>query len=274
MANQVKNYFLAPSTDSPPDGLLALGNIIFSPRQPVPPLAPPPNVPLPNVSSSKDNFTWTRSQSTSAKLGLWTKFVEFLKLHASTDTLCTAREVYSFTRMETTEFFPDDSFVREAMIASAVSEYLTRQRFHKSVYMIVGIKVVAGARVRTLQREEYGRGIGGGADFALAGTVPAAVGANIEGKGGEREEIGYTDGNKFVFAFRVRKVCVRKSGRVKQDDYHSHALLNANDEHDDHGEEPTFVVNGLEDIDETGEEFQLDGETVVEGKEEVRVYVG
>jgi len=273
MANQVKTYFLAPSTDYPPNGLLALGNIILSPKQPVPPLAPAPTAPLPHVSSSKENFTWTHTHSKSVKLGLWTKFVELLNLHASTDTLRTVQEVYSFARMDTTEFFPDESFVRDAMAAPAVIEYLARQRFRKSVYMVVGIKVVAGAQVRTVRQAEYGGGIGGSVYLTLAGGLPFAVGADSEGRAGQQEEVGFTDRKEFVFAFRVRRVLVRSSGRVEQNNHNRNALLAADDD-EDKGDEPAFVIDGLEDVDETGEEFQLDGETVAEGEEKVRVYGG
>ena len=273
MANQVKNYFLAPSTDYPPNGLLALGNIILSPKRPVPPLAPAPAAPLPHVSSSKENFTWMRNHSASAKLGLWTKFIELLSLHASINTARTVQEVYSFARMDTTEFFPDAGFVRAAMAAPAVKEYLERQRFRKSVYMVVGIKTVAGATVRTVRRAEHGGEVGAGLDLSLVGGPPVALGSTVGGRVGDGEELGFTDGKEFVFAFRVRKVRVRESGRVEQDDYNRDALLGADDDEED-GEKPAFEADGLEDVDEGGEEFQLSGETVTEGEEEVHVYAG
>ena len=74
-----------------------------------------------------------------------------------------------------------------------------------------------------------------------------------------------------MFAFRVRKVRIHESGRVEQDDYNRDALLGADDDEGEE-EELAFEVDGLEDVDEAGEEFQLGGETVTEGEEEIRVY--
>jgi hypothetical protein len=86
------------------------------------------------------------------------------------------------------------------------------------------------------------------------------------------EQLGFTDG-EFVFAFRVRKVRIHESGRVEQDDYNRDALLGVDDDEGEE-EELAFEVDGLEDVDEAGEEFQLGGETVTEGEEEIRVYAG
>lgn len=81
-------------------------------------------------------------------------------------------------------------------------------------------------------------------------------------------------GWEFVFAFRVRKVRIHESGRVEQDDYNRDALLGADDDEGEEEEELAFEVDGLEGVDEAGEGFQLGGETVTEGEEEIRVYAG
>jgi hypothetical protein len=124
-----------------------------------------------------------------------------------------------------------------------------------------------------VRQAEYGGGIGGSVDLTLAGGLPFAVGADSEGRVGQQEEVEFTDRKEFVFAFRVRRVLVRSSGRVEQNNHNRNALLAADDD-EDKGDEPAFVIDGLEDVDETGEEFQLDGETVAEGEEKVRVYAG
>ena len=86
------------------------------------------------------------------------------------------------------------------------------------------------------------------------------------------EELGFTGGKEVVFAFRVRKVRVCDSGRVEQDDYNRDVLLGA--DYDEKEEELAFEVDSLDDVDEARKEFQLGGEMVVEGEEEVRVYAG
>jgi len=271
MANQVKNYFLSPSSDYPPGGPLALGNIIISPKRPVPPLAQAPSTPLPDISTSKDNFQWTRSHNTATSVGGWSKFLELVSFHASANSSSTVEEIYSFTRMDTTEFFPDDDFVRKAMAAPAIGSYLARQRFRKSVYIVVGIKTVTGARVRTVRHSGRGGGVGGGLDLSLAGGPPVAVGADFNRENGHGEELEFTDDKDFVFAFRVRKVRVRKSGRVDQDEYNRDGLLGLDDD-DAENTSSAFTVDGIDDADETGEEFQFDFHKIAEGEDEIRVY--
>ncbi|CAN8101794.1 unnamed protein product [Discula destructiva] len=90
MSNHVKTYFLSPSWDYPPNGLLAIGNIILSPKRPVPPLYQASNeggelVSGPHLTSYKNNVEWTRASSVAGKFGLWTKFLDLLGIKLDTN---------------------------------------------------------------------------------------------------------------------------------------------------------------------------------------------
>jgi hypothetical protein len=274
MANQVKNYFLAPSTDYPPNTVLSLGNVVISPKRAVPALAlAPKSSPHPSqISSSKSDFQWTRNHTSSVKLGVWAKFLEFLDLGVSTDTSNTRQEVYSFAQMDTTEFFPDDGYVRTALTAPAVKQYLERQRSSKSVYMVVGIKSVQGATVKTIQSSDRGAGLRAGVDLALVGGPPVAPGGEAEGRLGNGEEVAFSDDKEFVFAFRVRKVRIRRSGVVAQNDYNRNSLLGVDDEdddEDDESQEDHLLVEGLEEEDADFQDSQV--EFVIDGNDQVKV---
>jgi hypothetical protein len=275
MANQVKNYFLAPSTDYPPNTVLSLGNVVISSKRAVPALAlaplsfPPPS----QISSSKSDFQWTRNHTSSVKLGVWAKFLEFLDLGVSTDTSNTRQEVYSFAQMDTIEFFPDDEYVRTALTAPAVKHYLERQRFSKSVYMVVGIKSVQGATVKTIRSSDRGAGLRAGVDLALVGGPPVAPGVEAEGRFGNGEEVAFSGDKEFGFAFRVRKVRIRRSGIVAQNDYNRNTLLGVDDDDDDgddgESQENHFLVEGLEEEDADFQDSQV--EFVIDGDDQVKV---
>jgi hypothetical protein len=269
MANQVKNYFLAPGTDYPPNTVLSLGNIVISPKRAVPALAsaPAPTSFLPQIISSKTDFIWTRDYTSSISLGVWTKFVQFLDLGVSTDNSHTRQEIYSFAQMDTTEFFPDADYVRDALAAPAVKRYLERQRFRKSVYMVVGIKSVTGTTVRTIRSSDRGASLSAGVDLGLRGGPPVAPGGEVQGRLENGEEIAFSHDKEFVFAFRVRKVRIRRSGSVVQDDYNRHSLFGVDD--DDEPREDGLIVEGLEDADAGSEDFHV--ESVIDGNDQVNV---
>lgn len=274
MANQVKNYFLAPSTDYPPNTVLSLGNVVISPKRAVPALAlAPKSSPHPSqISSSKSDFQWTRNHTSSVKLGVWAKFLEFLDLGVSTDTSNTRQEVYSFAQMDTTEFFPDDEYVRDALNAPAVKQYSERQRFSKSVYMVVGIKSVQGATVKTIRSSDRGAGLRAGVDLAVVGGPPVAPGGEAGGRLGNGEEVAFSDDKEFVFAFRVRKVRIRRSGVVAQNDYNRNSLLGVDDDDDDdddESQEDHFLIEGLEEEDADFQDSQV--EFVIDGDDQVKV---
>lgn len=269
MANQVKNYFLAPSTDYPPDTTaLSLGNVVISPKRAVPALAHAPSAFPPHslIKSSKSDFQWTRSHTSSVKLGVWAKFAQLLDAGASTDASHTRQEIYSFTQMETTEFFPDEEYIRTALNVPAVKQYLDRQGFRKSVYMVVGTKAVRGATVKTVRSSDKGAGLNAGVDLVAMGGSPVALGGEVGAQLKNEEEIAFRDDKDFIFAFRLRKVRIRGNGSVAQDDYNRNTLLGVDD---DEPSKDEFSAVGLEDADAGAENFCI--EQVIDEDDQVNV---
>lgn len=78
MANQIKQYFLAPSWDYPPNGSIALGNIIVSPTRPVPAVVAATSAAGSeglNISSTKHGVEWQKGKTNAHKFGIWTKLL-------------------------------------------------------------------------------------------------------------------------------------------------------------------------------------------------------
>jgi hypothetical protein len=102
MSNQIKTYFLAPNFHliPPPDGPLALGSIITSPRAPERILNKTTRIPIPIASvytTHQTKWSSTRSALTETKIGVWTSFLQVvLGITANVDVNCChdSNEVY------------------------------------------------------------------------------------------------------------------------------------------------------------------------------------
>ncbi|ROW09899.1 hypothetical protein VPNG_06357 [Cytospora leucostoma] len=326
MANQTKNYYLAPGWLYPPNSShIALGNIISSPKHPVPALASSsaPTTVVPSVESGdvasdskytqdagtqaidlegdsyqgipaepamaaepvtgvhqnsvgmreshnssgdtsgmdcppvkayQEGIEWTRERHLAGIFGIWTKFLQTVAgVDISTQFDTSRDEVYKFERMYTEEIFPTADFVRRAMEAPNVVSYLQSHKLHlarRSLYMIIGVKWVTGASIRTMVAKETGGKVEIGID-ATAGTS-VSFGPSIEVSRGIKDTVAFEGSSDFVFAFRVRKVKMRASGEMRVRDFNKGALFSADDkEQREDGEQLSKLVqvDGLEDED-------------------------
>lgn len=274
MSNHVKNYFLAPSWDYPPNGLLTIGNIIVSPKRPIPPLfsatsdnkessshgtqdarAAPAH---PHIRSFKDDVEWTRERAVAGKFGVWTKFLETLGADVGGSFSSEHSEALRFDRVETEEFFPDDAYLRRAVASAGVRAFLQRHRLRpKTLYVVVGVKTVTGAAAG---RREAARELGGEADVAVDGAllgavggVPVSVGPSAGWTRRSKDSVAFGGSSDFVFAFRVRRVKIVASGDVVQDDHHRGAMLGLPGEGEDEERDGDgglgFRVVGVDDED-------------------------
>ncbi|KAL2145796.1 hypothetical protein VTI28DRAFT_6295 [Corynascus sepedonium] len=259
MANEIKQYFLAPSWDYPPNGPIALGNIIRSPTRPVPPLLAATSVGRPLISTTKHNVEWTRDKASTHSFGVWTKFVESVGVNLGFEASNATQDVFRFERMCTEEYFPDEAFLAKALASEGVQRQLALAKRRRRgmmgvgrapVYVIVGVKTVSGAQVRRMKARAGGVQAEVAVDAALMGAagVPMSVGPAV-GVGWEREEsMTFEGSDDFVFAYRVRKVWLGGSEKgVRQEDYFRGAMLGlGNREAFQEEVEPESVV--LEDL--------------------------
>jgi hypothetical protein len=184
----------------------------------------------PISKTNKYGVEWTRDTTKIQGFGIWTKFVEFLGVDAGIVATQSTADVFRFDRMQTEEYWPDDTFLTAAVSSSpALKRRLVDQR--KAVFVIVGVKTVSGAEVK---RTRY-RGAAGmlevAVDLAMVGApVPLTLGPTGELGGGKEERTGFTGSDDFVFAYRVQKVKLgnRRVGNEKevvQKDYVRGAML-------------------------------------------------
>ncbi|KAK3299817.1 uncharacterized protein B0H64DRAFT_1527 [Chaetomium fimeti] len=290
MAAQKKQYFLAPSWDYPPSGPIALGNIILSPSRPVPALlsattlSPPPlsseskpeTLAGPNRTSTfKHNVEWTRDQSLSRSLGVWSRFIELLGVRLDFETSRSTQDVFRFASVRTEEWFPSEEY-----LAAALRDPMVRRRMgagkgalvRRAVYVVVGVKTVSGAQVKRV----WTRGLAAQTEVsvdAMGASVLVASGPAGGVKWERGESMEFEGGDDFVFAYRVRKVWLRAGEKgVGQDDYTRGTMLGESlgDEKEGEGVDmENVVVEGL-DASDIGDKWS--GSEVVDDGEDIEVF--
>ncbi|RAH76629.1 hypothetical protein BO86DRAFT_393307 [Aspergillus japonicus CBS 114.51] len=248
-----KTYFLCPTSDflhPPPVGPLCLGSILRSTSTPHCPLNRGGSVavtaPLPPVVETD----WRKTISTEQGLGCGV-YAQFLQLatggsplgpEVSVETSRKRAEVFAFDRVTTLSFEPTQEYVEEAIQAPAVQTWLRepKQRFAPvvSLYLVTGMKLVQGARIKYSTSQSATVRGNVGFDVTALGTSIGPKGhwvsRNEDGTELKREM-------EFVFAFRVNRL--RFGRRLKVEEYNKGAFLAVGGEQDDNA----FVL--VEDID-------------------------
>ncbi|KAH6651316.1 hypothetical protein F5144DRAFT_589559 [Chaetomium tenue] len=278
---------------------VSLGNIILSPSRPVPPLlaasaptlagltptstptgpTPPPTDTLPTptnpnltrTSTTKHNVEWTRAQSLSHTLGVWSRFIQCLGIRLDFETSHARQDVFRFASVRTEEWFPSDEFLAAAVQDPGWGEGQVGVGEAGGVRGGGGEDGVGGAGEEGVDAGAGGAdGGGGGCDGGVgAGGVGAAGGVKWE----RGESMEFEGGDDFVFAYRVRKVWLRGGGKgVGQDEYVRGKMLSESygDGKGGKGDDmEDVVVEDLEDFD-IGDKWS--GSAVVDEGEEIEVF--
>ncbi|KFG83177.1 hypothetical protein MANI_002889 [Metarhizium anisopliae] len=277
MANQVKNYFLAPSWDYEPDAkpnvTIALWNIISSPKTVIPPLAAATAVPAPDdtARSTKTGFEWRQERDKEKKYGLWTKFLSALlgiDVNVGHKDGTSVHDLYTFKEMVTKESFPTAEYLEKMVNQGSVRKYLTNSNFEKPVYVVVGTKAVSGTTVKQVLKSQRSTNFNSSANLTKAGA-PLSLGPEFSVSNTKGDTVSFEGSSDFVFAFRIRKIVVNSQFEIQdeKDENEGTALGDYNDER-----EVALTVKGLEGDDSTAADHYGSKDVVVEdGDEEVRV---
>jgi hypothetical protein len=119
---------------------------------------------------------------------------------------------YSFEKLETRSFFPDQTYLDEALQKSRIKLYIEVSE-HAPIYMITGAKVVRGANstVKTAiakNREAH-------ASLGVSATVfgaPVSIGPEAQGSTSQKQTVSFGgpsdvgDLTDFVIGYRLRLI--------------------------------------------------------------------
>jgi hypothetical protein len=256
MAKFMKTYFLCPTSDfirPPPDGSLFLGSIIPSTSVPESSFNKDTTVPLVNMDQPIIETDWKKTVSTENKVGLGV-YAQFLKnsgLGPEVDFERSSKRsnIFAFDEVKTVSFQPTPEYVAEAMKAPTVQYWLNepRQRFSPivSLYLITGMKIVKGAKIKYSTSEDTEVKANIGLDVPAWGLTAGPKGSwsRID-----EDETEFNRDSEFVFAFRVKRLRITR--KVKIEEYHKGAFLTIGKDEDGKETEPVLV----DDMD--GSEFE------------------
>ncbi|EGR44534.1 uncharacterized protein TRIREDRAFT_112163 [Trichoderma reesei QM6a] len=268
-----KTYFLCPTSNfirPPPAGPLSLGSIIRSTSTPQYPLNRGSIVAVSDADPPVVENDWKKTVSTQKGIGLGV-YAQFLQVaiggaplgnEVNFEHTSKTANTFAFDKVTTYAFEPTQEYVQEAIQAPAVQAWLRepRQRFAPvcSLYLVTGLKLVKGARIKYSTSHSDGFTGNIGIDASSLGTNMGPKGHWSSSSDDETETIR---ADEFVFAFRVKRL--RFGRKLKLKDYNKGAFMAIGGESDD----GLSVI--VEDVD--GSEIET-AEAVPDLTEQGRVY--
>lgn len=220
-----KTYFLAPSRDQAPTGVISLGNLIKSPRGPEFALNDTNSETVkrlqasayltPEIDATRE---WTNKLTVRPNVfasflwGLLGEKPVDLGFNLGKDDSIT----YTIARLETKTINPSLADVRAIFSEKDVQDTIRDSKFTANLYMITAVQIAHGAEYVISKAREHGANLHGAVDLTAATGVPATVGGGIEGNlaTGAKSK-GKIEGS-FVFAYGLREVLYKRKTVTEQ----------------------------------------------------------
>jgi len=124
--------------------------------------------------------------------------------------------------------------------------YVEDTWFKRPLYMVTGLRIARGFSVETTDGKENGGELSVGVD-ATAAAVPVQVGPKVKILWTKNEKVGFGASSDCVFAYQVIEIRSKKDDKFSTKDYNAGALLNTDEEEEDHSVEQfdnDWAVNG------------------------------
>lgn len=209
MAN--KTWFLSPDFTFLPEGQIALGRIIPSPRQPTVTLASltdHPTIALPEIQSIiEKNLSFSNEKTRSFGVKLFAKFLEVanakidVSLSKSQSFSTVDHEVRTYSRTFTSET------IKAIVALDSVKQHIDSGRFGKRrVYIISGIRVAQQSFTVTNQKKKQVATSLGMSGFMPVGAAPDVAGIKITNGMNDEATNSYETAPGIVFAYRLHVI--------------------------------------------------------------------
>jgi hypothetical protein len=226
MANRVKSFMPAPTYElnPPPKGPIGLGTILSDKNKPKRPLNRKAVVEI----DAEDKFTHqqrdvevTSSQIRERSGGVWTAFLANVGLPVGVDVSTEFKSgqeyVIACDKIDTDWFQPDYKYIFDSLQTEDVKAYGKSIFWTRSVYMVTGVKIARGVKMKSLEQSKWAvkaaaKGDGTGAGTPVSGGVKGAVG----GESVQRMKWGESD--DFVFAYSLIKIKRKRDGTFTEHD--------------------------------------------------------
>ena len=229
-----KTYILAPNFDYPPSGPIGLGRIWTNATDPSSCLN---SLETPDLTEGveihktwKTDWTGERERQRQGLLGIWVRFLQLIGIDAESSISWDRTKVnaYKFDKLESLFFDPPPEYVGLSMQSLAVSNYIAKSNYKKSVYMFTGLKIARGAEVKIVRSHGLGTDSKVGADGMSVG-FPVSAGPEISISTKNSDSYSFGASSDFVFAYRLREIYYEK-GQIQTKEHNKKALYSLNDD--------------------------------------------
>lgn len=232
-----KVYFLTKTRHSPPEGPIALGNIISDPRSPEIAINTSRPVAIQNLQVHETielNLSRTLGKHFAVQPTVWGKFVQGAGFgdivgEASIQYSSSDTSFYKFEKIVTREIFPDMGVVQMIFNDTQVQERIKERRWQLSVFMITGVQIAYGAEMIVSKAKETGIHLQTGVDLTPV-VAPVSVGVGLNVLTAPSQGLSTKYASPFVFSYRLRQIMYRRKKVEKQKEYMKGGLLGIDDE--------------------------------------------
>ncbi|KAH4302975.1 hypothetical protein HBH64_055430 [Parastagonospora nodorum] len=273
--NTKPSWFLAPRA-SHPDGPIKLGSILISPTRPEEPLYDSAHL-LPKADNltvwAEKDFTFDNSKEKGGSVGIWASFLELILGIGGDVTVGGAKGGgYKLTaeRMVSKQFVPSMTYLQDCIQQDEVRNYIAESRFRSKVYVIVGVMIACEAGSYIKDMKEHNMTLKLGVDGTALGA-PISAGPKVETNSKRELAIGSKGSDDFVFAYRVREIKIKNSGKIVQRVIRRGALFEGDQSPEDYEEylkseeqQAVAEVVGLSEEDVIGEDFDYEVKKTVD----------
>ncbi|KAI1172883.1 hypothetical protein F4777DRAFT_590203 [Nemania sp. FL0916] len=233
-------------------------------------------LPLPNdllvERTSRGNLNRRMHDELSTHFGIWAK-LDCISTHAKAEITVTRthENMWHFDELQSEIMVPSLAYVCDAMRHGDVPATLKSFIFKRRVYMITGIRVAVGARMK---RKDL-RSTKVGAEAETSGpNQPVAAGAEANISDNKLDEEEFGKASDFVFAYRLNEV--RYRGKVTHRPYTKGETASADAPAVEHESEiviDDFEVLKISDVPLAGNAKDFD-QVTIPGYEDVECFVG
>ncbi|KAK6856468.1 hypothetical protein PG995_006655 [Apiospora arundinis] len=210
-------YHLPPNFSTPPPdqgGPFHLGTVLrhFEKKEQMRPLNQGDRADIPErYRDHKGGFTATRKRLKSGQLGLWAKFMglEGVGGEASVSAERSDTDTYTFDSVDTEFFYPSPKYISDCLELSDVDDYVKGARYKKPVYLVTGIKIGKGVKVRMERKTNVSGTLGVGINVPEAGDLQ--VGPRAEGTVEDEPSYIFTESSDILVGIQCLKIWHEKS---------------------------------------------------------------
>jgi len=158
-----------------------------------------------------------------------------IKSNIGTNRHTSSSITWHFDRLDSEIMIPRLPDVQAAISREEVVTQINRGKFNfkKRLYMITGVRVARGAKLRQKESGTVGGNAGVGVDLGAFGIAPVTVGVGGAGHNTSSKNYGFKKSTDFVFAYRVCEIHYGKDVYVKP--YNSGETFGTNDGRDEDG---------------------------------------